>query len=262
MPIILEEARRGNPGIKITILIATGMHRATTHEELNYKFGRDIVDNENIIIHNPHYNLSLIQLKTLPSGGKLWLNKLAIETDLLVAEGLIEPHFSAGFSGGRKSVLPGIAGNQTVLANHCAEFIGSDYAKTGILEHNPIHCDMLFAAQQAKLAFIINVVIDENKNIVKAFAGHYEQAHQAGCDFLYQWARIEVPQSDIIITSNGGYPLDQNIYQAVKGMSTVRAAVKDDGVIIMVSGCNDGYGGQSFFDSITKAEHSFWSIAR
>jgi len=250
----LEEARRGNPDIEITILIATGFHRATTREELIDKFGEDIVDNENIVIHDSQDASSLVQLDTLPSGGELWLNRLAVETDLLVAEGFIEPHFFAGFSGGRKSVLPGVAGAQTVLANHCAEFINSEYARTGVLENNPLHRDMLFAAQQAKLAFIVNVVIDENKDIVKAFAGDREQAHKAGCDFLERLVRIEVPPSDIIITSNGGYPLDQNIYQAVKGMTAAEAAIKDGGVIIMVSACNDGHGGQSFFDNMAQAK--------
>jgi len=253
MPVILEEARRGNPDIEITILIATGFHRATTRKELIDKFGEDIVDNENIIVHDSQDTSSLVQLDTLPSGGELWLNKLAVETDLLVAEGFIEPHFFAGFSGGRKSVLPGVAGAKTVLANHCAEFINSEYARTGVLENNPLHRDMLFAAQQAKLAFIVNVVIDENKDIVKAFAGNCEQAHKTGCDFLEQLVRIEVPPADIIITSNGGYPLDQNIYQAVKGMTAAEAAIKDNGVIIMVAACNDGHGGQSFFDNMAQA---------
>ena len=253
MPLILEEARRGNPDIDITILIATGFHRATTHEEMIDKYGKEIVDNENIVVHDSQDNSSLIQLDALPSGGELWLNKLAVETDLLVSEGFIEPHFFAGFSGGRKSVLPGVAGAETVLANHCSEFINSEHARTGVLENNPLHRDMLFAAEQAKLAFIVNVVIDESKDIVKAFAGNSEKAHQAGCDFLEQLVRIEVPASDIIITSNGGYPLDQNIYQAVKGMTAAEAAIKDGGVIIMVSACNDGHGGQSFFDNMAQA---------
>jgi len=253
MPLILEESRRANPDIDITILIATGFHRASTREELIDKYGKDIVDNENILIHDSQDASSLVQLDTLPSGGELWLNKLAIETDLLIAEGFIEPHFFAGFSGGRKSVLPGVAGAETVLANHCAEFINSEYARTGVLENNPLHRDMLFAAKKAKLAFIVNVVIDENKDIVKAFAGDSEKAHQTGCNFLENLVKINVPPSDIIITSNGGYPLDQNIYQAVKGMTAAEATIKDGGVIIMVSACNDGHGGQSFFDNMAEA---------
>lgn len=150
--------------------------------------------------------------------------------------------------------MPGVAGAKTVLANHCAEFISSEFARTGALENNPVHRDMIFAAREAKLDFIVNVVIDENKDIVRAFAGHYEKAHLAGCEFLKETVQIEVPPADIIITSNGGYPLDQNIYQAVKGMTAAEAAVKDEGVIIMVAACNDGHGGQSFFDNMAQSQ--------
>jgi nickel-dependent lactate racemase len=254
MPVILEEARRGNPDIDITILVATGFHRATTQDELIAKLGRDIVEKEKIVIHDSRDNSSLVRLADLPSGGEFWINKLAVETDLLIAEGFIEPHFFAGFSGGRKSVLPGIAGAETVLANHCAEFINSEFARTGVLENNPVHRDMVFAAGEAGLDFIINVVIDENKDIVRAFAGHYEKAHLAGCEFLKERVQVDVPPADIIITSNGGYPLDQNIYQAVKGMTAAEAAVKNGGVIIMVAACNDGHGGQSFFDNMAQAQ--------
>ncbi|MFA6715269.1 MAG: nickel-dependent lactate racemase [Victivallales bacterium] len=262
MPEILAEARKGNPDINITILVATGFHRATTREELINKLGTDIVDNERIIVHDSQDKSTLVQLAPLPSGGELWVNKLAVETDLLIAEGFIEPHFFAGFSGGRKSVLPGVAGAQTVLANHCSEFIASPHARTGGLENNPIHRDMLFAAGEASLAFIVNVIIDEKKNVVKAFAGDFRQAHEAGCAFLNELVRIEVPLSDIVITSNGGYPLDQNIYQAVKGMTAAEAAVKKGGVIIMAAACNDGHGGQSFFDNMANAHCPGQVLAR
>jgi nickel-dependent lactate racemase len=254
LPVILEEARRNNPDIEITILIATGYHRATTDQELLDKFGAQIVENENIVIHDSRDSFSLVRLNDLPSGGELWVNKLAIETELLIAEGFIEPHFFAGFSGGRKSVLPGVAGAQTVLANHCSKFINSESARAGSLEDNPIHRDMLFAAGEAKLAFILNVVLDEEKKIEKAFAGHFEKAHLTGCRFLESASVVEVPSSDIVITSNGGYPLDQNIYQAVKGMSGAESAVKKDGVIIMVSACDDGHGGESFYENIANME--------
>ena len=254
MPLILEEARRGNPDIDITILVATGFHRATTRDELIDKLGAEIVENEKIVVHDSHDAAELVRLEDLPSGGELWINRLAVEADLLIAEGFIEPHFFAGFSGGRKSVLPGIAGAETVLANHCAEFISSPDACTGSLNSNPIHRDMMFAAEQVNLAYIVNVVIDEDKRIVKAFAGDFEKAHLAGCAFLRELVEIEVPKADIVITSNGGYPLDQNIYQAVKGMTAAEAAVNDGGVIIMVAACNDGHGGQSFYDHLAQAE--------
>jgi nickel-dependent lactate racemase len=172
---------------------------------------------------------------------------------LLISEGFIEPHFFAGFSGGRKSVLPGIAARETVLANHCAEFIAHPKARTGSIEGNPIHEDMLFAARKARLAFIINVVIDQQKRIVKAFAGEPEKTHAAGCAFLKELAEISVPESDIVITSNGGFPLDQNLYQSVKGMTAGEAAVRKGGVIIICAACSDGHGGVSFWRTLADA---------
>jgi nickel-dependent lactate racemase len=254
MPQILKRIRSGNPDAVITILIATGFHRGTTVEELVDKFGPDIVEKEKIVIHDSRDEAMLVDVGTLPSGGKLRLNKLAMECDLLVAEGFIEPHFFAGFSGGRKSVLPGVAAAETVLANHCAEFISSDCARTGVLQNNPMHKDMLYAANAANLQFIVNVVINGKKEIINAVAGAHEAAHLAGCEFLSGLCRANSPQADIVITSNGGYPLDQNLYQAVKGMTAAEAACNDNGVIIMIAGCANGHGGESFYRSMAEAE--------
>ncbi|WP_041721055.1 nickel-dependent lactate racemase [Alkaliphilus metalliredigens] len=249
LPILLEEIRMGNPDADITILIATGFHRSTTEAEILDKFGEDVVKNEKIVNHVCGDESSLVHVGILPSGGALWLNKLAMEADLLVSEGFIEPHFFAGFSGGRKSVLPGVAGRTTVLANHCAKFIIHDKARTGVLEGNPIHKDMVFAAEEAKLAFILNVVIDSNKKIINAFAGDKVDAHAEGCKFVTELASIQAAYSDIVVTSNGGYPLDQNIYQTVKGMTAAEASAKEDGVIIIAAACNDGHGGDAFYET-------------
>ncbi|WP_311480211.1 nickel-dependent lactate racemase [uncultured Anaerococcus sp.] len=253
MPILLEEIRSTNPDAEITILIATGFHRPTTHEELVAKYGQEIVDNEHIVVHKSGVDEDMVELDTLPSGGRLLLNKHAVNADLLIAEGFIEPHFFAGFSGGRKSVLPGIASEKTVLANHCSKFIASDYSRTGILKENPIHKDMEFAAEQAKLAFILNVVIDAEKKIINAFAGHRVKAHYEGTEFVRGLSTIDGVNADIAITSNGGYPLDQNVYQSVKSMTAAEAAAADDGVIIEVSRCNDGHGGESFYRTFKEA---------
>ena len=253
MPILLEEIRSTNPEADITILIATGFHRPTTHEELVNKFGEEIVNNEKIIVHKSGVDEDMVELDRLPSGGRLLLNKHAINTDLLISEGFIEPHFFAGFSGGRKSVLPGVASEKTVLANHCSKFIASDYSRTGILDENPIHRDMAFAAEQARLAFILNVVIDAEKKIINAFAGDRVKAHAEGCDFVRGLSTIEGVNADIAITSNGGYPLDQNVYQSVKSMTAAEAAAADDGIIIEVSRCNDGHGGESFYKTFKEA---------
>ncbi len=254
MPILLNEIRKGNPKADITILIATGFHRPTTKEEMVQRFGDKIVTNETIMVHDCNDEEELTYLGKLPSGGDLALNRLAVEADLLISEGFIEPHFFAGFSGGRKSVLPGIAGRKTVLANHCAQFIINPNARTGILKNNPLHIDMLFAADKANLKFILNVVIDNDKKVIRAFAGEPLRAHEKGCQFVEKLASVEALPADILITSNGGYPLDQNIYQTVKGMTAAEASAKPDAVIIIASACNDGHGGEAFYQTFLEAE--------
>lgn len=247
IPPMLREIRRGNPGAEITILIATGCHRGTTRRELADKFGPEIVERERIVVHDCDSGGDMRFLGLLPSGGQCWVNRWACEADLLVSEGFIEPHFFAGYSGGRKSVLPGVAGRGTVLANHCAEFIDSPRARAGVLAGNAIHEDMVWAAEKAGLAFILNVVLNERKEIVCAVAGDSRAAHEAGCRFLAGLCGVEARPSDIVITTNGGYPLDQNIYQAVKGMTAAEAAVRPGGVIIMLAQSGDGHGGEAFF---------------
>jgi nickel-dependent lactate racemase len=252
IPPMLQQLRQGNPDADITILIATGCHRGTTREELVQKFGEDIVRNEKIYIHDCDERDMLVNIGTLPSGSACEINRLAYEADLLVAEGFIEPHFFAGFSGGRKSVLPGIAGRSTVLGNHCSEFIAHPSARTGILENNPLHIDMLWAAKTAKLAYIVNVVLNAEKEVIYAVAGDAEAAHKAGTDFLSGLCQARAIPADIVITTNGGYPLDQNVYQAVKGMTAAEATVKQGGVIIMLARCNDGIGGDHFYRQLAQ----------
>jgi len=254
IPLMLEEIRKGNPEADITILIATGCHRETSKNELVEKFGVDIVNNEKIYIHDCDDESMLVKLGILPSGGELIINKMAYEADLLVAEGFIEPHFFAGYSGGRKSLLPGVASRQTVLANHCSEFIADPKSRTGILEGNPIHKDMMWAAEKAKLAYIVNVVINAEKEVIYAVAGDMNKAHEKGCEFLSGLCKVNAVPADIAITTNGGYPLDQNIYQAVKGMTAAEVTVKKDGVIIMLAKSNDGHGGEKFYRTFKDCE--------
>lgn len=254
MPAMLDEIRKGSPDADITILIATGCHRGTTKDELISKFGEEIVKNEKIYIHDCLETDKLVNIGTLPSGGACEINSIAYNADLLVAEGFIEPHFFAGFSGGRKSVLPGIASRTTVMANHCSEFIADKNARTGILENNPIHKDMLWAAKTAKLAFIVNVVLDADKKVIYSVAGDSEQAHKKGTDFLSKPCGAKAVDADIAISTNGGYPLDQNVYQAVKGMTAAEATVKDGGVIIMLASSSDGTGGDNFYHQLADEE--------
>ena len=246
VPPMLREIRKGNPDAEVTIVISTGCHRATTREELIAKFGEEIVEKENIVIHKADES-PVTFLGILPSGGELLINSIVAEADLVCSEGFIEPHFFAGFSGSRKSILPGVASRTTVLANHCSEFIASPYSRTGILEGNPIHRDMVWAARKAKLAFICNVVINSEKEPIYAVAGDVEKAHEEGCRFLSSLCRVKAAAADIVISTNGGYPLDQNIYQAVKGMTAAEATVREGGVIIMLAASNDGLGGDDFY---------------
>ncbi|QAT49326.1 nickel-dependent lactate racemase [Caproiciproducens sp. NJN-50] len=251
LPFMLAELREGNPKIAVTLLVATGFHRPSTREELVAKVGQEIVDREKIVIHNSRDASTNVQVGVLPSGAACVLDKTAVEADLLVAEGFIEPHFFAGFSGGRKSILPGVCDQVTVLGNHCSKFIDSPYARTGVLDGNPLHEDMLAAAKMAHLAYIVNVIIDENKKVVAAFAGDPVTAHRQGCDLLLKYCQVQPKQrGDIVISSNGGYPLDQNIYQSVKGLTAAEAAAAPGAVLIMVSSCSDGHGGESFYHAL------------
>jgi len=254
MPVLLEEINKGNPEAVITILVATGFHRPSTDRELEDKYGREIVNKVKIVNHDSRDKKQMIKIGSLPSGGELIINKLALEADLLIAEGFIEPHFFAGFSGGRKSILPGIASRETVLANHCSDFIAHKRARTGILEGNPLHEDMLYAAERVNLSFILNVVLNGEKRIINAFAGDREKAHEKGCSFLASLAGVEKKEADIVVTSNGGYPLDQNIYQAVKSMTAAEACCRENGVIIVLAECSDGHGGESFYQTFARAD--------
>ncbi|MBE5737430.1 MAG: nickel-dependent lactate racemase [Clostridiales bacterium] len=249
VPLMLKAIRKGNPNADITILIATGLHRTTTKDELIAKFGEEIVKKEKIVIHDCDDNDNLVYMGDLPSGGRFILNKIAAEADLLVSEGFIEPHFFAGFSGGRKSVLPGVCARETVMFNHNASFINHQKARTGVLENNPIHADMLYAAKKANLAFIVNVIINAEHDPIFAVAGDVEKAHAKGVEFLMQKCKVKAKKADVVISTNGGYPLDQNIYQAVKGMTAAETTVNDGGCIIMVAKASDGHGGKNFYQT-------------
>lgn len=250
LPHMLSELRSGNPGIDVTLLVATGCHRSTSAEELADKLGRDIVEKERIVVHDCDAS-PMSELGVLPSGARLIVNSLVAQADLVAAEGFIEPHFFAGFSGGRKSILPGVCCRKTVLGNHCAAFIDSPRAKAGILDGNPVHADMEAAARMAKLAYIVNVTVDGAKRVTAAFAGDPVQAHRAGCAFLACHCQAAPREKgDIVITSNGGAPLDQNIYQAVKGLSTAESAAADGGILIICAACEDGIGGERFYRAL------------
>ena len=265
LPPMLKEIRDGSPGADITVLIAVGSHRPTTREEMAEKFGADFVAREKIINHDPHDASGLVCLGRLPSGGELVLNRQAVEADLLAADGFIEPHQFAGFSGGRKSVLPGIAGLGTVLASHNSEFTMHPKARPGVLKGNPFQADMLHAARAAGLAFIVNVTLtpdqaDDRQRVTNqgepsarprhrveaAFAGEMEAAHLAGCEHVLRRCGVKAVPAPVVVTGNGGYPLDQNIYQSTKSLMAADLCCEEGGVIISVNECGDGHGADAF----------------
>jgi nickel-dependent lactate racemase len=151
-------------------------------------------------------------------------------------------------------VLPGISSYKTIMANHCSEFINSPNTRPGILEDNPIHQDMLYAAQTVGLKFIVNVILNSERKIIASFSGGLEEAHAQGCQFLTSLARVNKVDCDVTVVSNGGYPLDQNIYQAVKGLTSAEATNKVGGVIIMVAGLADGTGGVGFYNNLAQCK--------
>ena len=246
LPILLREIREGNPDADITILIATGLHRPTTEAEQRRMFGDAIVDHEKIVVNEAFKDEDFAYVRSLPSGAELWVNKVALDCDLLITEGFIEPHFFAGFSGGRKSILPGICNAATVNENHSYKAISSPYSTTGVLAHNPIHEDMVCAARAVNVQFILNVALNGEKKVIAAFAGDLEEAHATGVSFVRKLAQCPSVTGDIVITSNGGYPLDQNLYQSPKAVATAEACCADGGVIIMCASCFDGMGGTHF----------------
>lgn len=253
LPQLLSEIRRLIPAVKIKIIIATGLHRSPGKEEIIRLVGRAIFEQEDIVVHYATSSENLVYKGLLPSGNELWVNRLVGWADLLVADGLIEPHFFAGFSGGRKSILPGIAGKTSIMTNHSYPMIAHMNSRSGVLEGNVIHRDMCAAAEMVKLKFILNVVLNEQKEVVAAFAGHYDQAHTAGCEFMRPFVEKSTIETDVVITSNGGYPLDQNLYQAVKSIDTAARCVRQGGVIICASECRDGNGGKTFVEWFRRA---------
>lgn len=246
LPLELREIRKGNPDAEITILIATGLHRATTQEEQRRMFGDAIVDHERIVVNDAYETADFVDMGRLPSGAVFYVNKHAADCDLLICEGFIEPHFFAGFSGGRKSILPGICSQETVKINHSYQAVASPYARAGILEHNPIHEDMLDAAQKVNVQFILNVALDGKKRVIAAWAGDLEKAHEQGVRFVREEAQCPCVTGDIVVTGNGGYPLDQNLYQSSKAVSTAELCVGGKGIIILCCSCTDGMGGTYF----------------
>ncbi|WP_091165412.1 nickel-dependent lactate racemase [Paenibacillus sp. 1_12] len=240
VPWLIEELSHV-PAEQFVIINGTGTHRDQTREEFVQMLGEEVVNKIRIINHHCHNKDELVNLGSISFGCDAYLNKEYVEADFRIVTGFIEPHFFAGFSGGPKGIMPGIAGIETILTFHNARMIGDPLATWGNMQRNPLQEMASEVNRLCKPDFMLNVALNKDKEITQVFAGELFEAHKQGCAFAKEHAMVPVEQRfDVVITSNSGYPLDQNLYQAVKGMSAAHKIVKQGGTIIVASECSDG----------------------
>jgi len=240
LPVLLEELAHV-PRENITLFNAVGTHRPNTPEELANMLGRQVAEGYRIVQHNAFDPDSLVLLGETSFGHEMWVNRAFMAASVKILTGFIEPHMFAGFSGGPKAILPGLAGARTILGNHGPRMIENPQAIWGITRGNPIWEEMREVALHVEPTFVLNVALNKAREITGVFAGEMDQAHAAGTAFVGQSAMIPVlAPFDIVITSNSGYPLDLNLYQAVKGMSAAAQIVRQGGSIILAAECVDG----------------------
>lgn len=242
LPVLLNELRiYGAKKENITLINALGTHRPQTALEMHGLLGDWVFDQYRCIQHDAFNNQNLLEVGVTKYGHLARLNRLLVEADVRILTGFIEPHFFAGFSGGPKAVLPALAGAESVFTNHGKDFIAHPSATWGITYGNPIWEEMLDTAKKISPVFLLNVTLNSSKQITGVFAGDLEIAHQSGCDVVRVHNMVPVDQVfDVVITTNSGYPLDQNLYQCVKGMSSASRIIRDGGAIFMVAACEDG----------------------
>jgi len=246
MPPLIEVIEKaGIPDENVTILIATGIHDLHTHEQNLIVYGEEMCRRFRIISHDANDSSMLSHKGKLPSGYDYWLNRIVDEADFLITVGVVMPHYFAGFSGGRKSILPGVVGKETVERNHARMVEIMDNLPP--IRENPISLEMIYAARIAGVDFILNVVVDECESIVEVVAGDLEKAWYKAVDVSQAMYMIPIPeQADITICSASGFPRDINLYQAQKALDHADRATKRRGTIILVAECRNGYGEKVF----------------
>jgi nickel-dependent lactate racemase len=255
IPAVLDEL--AVPDEDVVILVATGTHRGNTDEEIRAMLGEEIVSRVRVVNHDARDRDSLAYLGEHGRDVPVWINRLWVEADVRITTGFVEPHFFAGFSGGPKLVTPGLAGLDTVLVLHNAERIGDPHATWGVLEGNPVHDDIRAAAAAAPPHFSFDVILNREQRVIEAFAGELGPMHRAACEAARALAMVEVPEPfDVVVTSNSGYPLDQNLYQAVKGMSAAAKVVKQGGLIVCAAECRDGFPGHGSYRQLLETSAS------
>jgi len=248
VPPVLDELNRA--GIKdedVTIIFGCGTHRPVKPEEMKTLVGEETLKRVKAISHDCNVKDLPFFGKTKTFGTKVYLNRLFAEANVKVLTGDIGLHYYAGYGGGRKSVLPAVTGAETIQHNHA--MILDSRARTGVLEGNPIHVDMVEAARLAKADFIVNIVTNSKRELVRAFAGDLEQAFNEGVKLVDEMYKVPVERrADIVVVSPGGHPLDIDLYQAYKGVDNALDAVKRGGVIVWVAECPEGHGNEVFLD--------------
>ena len=256
LPLMLKELEH-IPKSQIFILVATGTHRPNTKQELIKMVGKNIYNSYQIICHNAFEQKALKKIGTTSNNIDIFLNRIWVESDIHITTGFVEPHFFAGFSGGPKMVAPGLAGFQTIMKLHSAEFISNPNSKWGILDKNPIYESIKEIAQKSKVHFSLDVTINKNQEITNVYAGDLFTIHQKACVDVKKSAMQKVSNLfDVVITSNSGYPLDQNLYQTVKGMSAAAQIIRDNGIIICAAECKDGIPDHGEYGHILRSETS------
>jgi nickel-dependent lactate racemase len=249
----LKEVPREN----ITLLNQLGTHRPNTRAELEKMLTPEIVTSYRIINHEPENPDALVQFGTMRDGTPALVNRHFVEADVRIVTGFIEPHFFAGFSGGIKGIIPGIAGLKTVMSNHGAKNIGEPNATFGVTDGNPLWEDLRDAALRVGPAFLLNVALNDDRQITGVFAGDILAAHKVGCEFVRKSAmqKFDAP-FDIVVTTNSGYPLDLNLYQGVKGMSAGARVIKPGGTLILACECREGVPADSPLDKLLRSAKS------
>jgi nickel-dependent lactate racemase len=245
LPILTELNIAGIKDEDMTVIFACGSHRAVKPEEMKRLVGEEVVNRVNLISHD-YKAKDLIYLgKTKTYGTEVYINKTFAEADVKILTGDVGLHYYAGYGGGRKSILPGISGAKTIQHNHV--MLLDPKARTGNLDGNPVHEDMVEAANLAKVDFVLNIVMNSKRELVQAFAGDLEQVFNDGVRLVDEMYKVQIEQrADIVVVSSGGYPHDINLFQAYKGIDNALNAVKRGGVIILVAECPEGHGNEVF----------------
>ncbi|NLK86877.1 MAG: nickel-dependent lactate racemase [Clostridiaceae bacterium] len=239
LPTVMEELEAAGAEYKdITVVFALGSHRKHSEDEKRYLVGDEIYEKVTCIDSDVK---RCRMLGTTSRGTPVEIFDIVADADRIICLGNIEYHYFAGYSGGAKAIMPGVSTRGAIQANHSAMVM--DAARAGALDDNPVRLDIEEVARFVKIDFILNVVLDEGKNIIKAAAGHYLHAHREGCRFLDGLYKINIPgRADIVITTPGGFPKDINLYQAQKALDNAKHAVRDGGIIILLASCTEGYG--------------------